>query len=258
MWQSVVNGLDLLNQRLPSLQTIRATRSGVFPRPTAIATITNLTLKPMEISNTDRVDNDEDGAVIQSRSFQSCLAAAVTIAACASIVNPYYPADAIAADTPTTSLVFNHEYSDPLHPLCKRKIEVNGQDGRTFRYDGTGVKSPPGEDPVVLRGCTPKEIAEFGSRKGGFDGEILPGNRITAGDGVHEGVWEPANSKSSNLGYEDKDGIRWNDGNKWVVNDRKSPEKSAGAVIAYAWLGLSAFAGVKGISDRINASQTEQ
>lgn len=217
-------------------------------RLTATVTTAKSTLKLM-----DCVENDEDGVFLQIRSFQSCLTAAVTIAACVSIANPCYPADAITADTLTTPSVFNHEYSDPLHPLCKRKIEVNGN-GRTFHYDGTGVKSPPGE----LRGCTPKEIAEFGSRKSAFDGEILPGNRITAGDGVHEGVWEPADSKTGSLGYKDRDGIRWNDGNKWVVNDRKGPEKTAGALIAYAWLGLSAFAGVKGITDKINVSQTEQ
>lgn len=200
----------------------------------------------------DRVENDEDSVVLHGRSFQSCLAAAVTIAACVSITNPCYPAPAAAA-TPTAASIFNHDYSDPMHPFCKRKIEVN-TDGTTFHYDGTGVKSPPGE----LRGCTPEEIAEFGSRKSAFDGEILSGNRITAGDGVHEGVWEPAGSRTGSLGYEDRDGIRWNDGNKWVVSDGKGPEKTAGALIAYAWLGLSAFAGVKGITDRIDGSQTEQ
>ena len=131
------------------------------------------------------------------------------------------PATTLAATTseigtnPTSysNTIFNHEYADPFHPLCKRKIEVN-PDGKTFHYSGTAVG--PKDDPV-RRGCSADEIEKYGLRQGAFDGEVLSGNRISAGDGVHEGVWEPANSASTNLGFEAVDGVRWNDGNKWTV-----------------------------------------
>ena len=109
--------------------------------------------------------------------------------------------------------IFTNDYGDPFHPLCERHIQVS-PDGKTFHYSGTAVG--PKNDPV-LRGCTPEEIQEFRLRKGAFDGEILAGNRISAGDGIHEGVWEPAKTAKTKLGYEDVDGIRWNDGNKWFV-----------------------------------------
>ena len=67
-------------------------------------------------------------------------------------------------------------------------------------YTGTAV-GPKG-DPV-LRGCSAEEQAKYTLRRGAFDAMISPTDgAISAGDGVHEGVWE-------------KDGIRWNDGNKW-------------------------------------------
>ncbi len=80
--------------------------------------------------------------------------------------------------------VFNHEYSDPLHPLCNRRIEVL-DDGKTFHYTGTAVG--PKDDPV-LRGCSKEEIRKYKFRRGEFYGEVLPGNKISAGDGIHEGV----------------------------------------------------------------------
>jgi hypothetical protein len=112
--------------------------------------------------------------------------------------------------------IFTNDYSDPFHPLCERHIQVD-DGGKTFHYSGTAVG--PKDDPV-LRGCSPEEIIKYKLRQGAFDGFIVSNNgqRISAGDGIHEGVWEPAGSvKTSNLGYEDVDGIRWNDGNKWVV-----------------------------------------
>jgi len=229
IWQS--DGLSLPKQRLFSRQNLGVVSiDGGERRPNSSAT-----------------DN------ITQRTFQSYVAV-VAIVVTMVVPNPSYAL--VSTNDALATTIFNHEYSDPLHPLCKRKIAVN-EDGMTFHYSGTGVKSLPGDDASVLRGCTPKEIKEFGSRQSAFDGEILSGNKITAGDGIHEGIWEPANSKKGNLGYEDKDGIRWNDGNKWVVNDKPGTEKTAGAVIAYAWLGLSAFAGVKGISERINLKPTE-
>lgn len=113
--------------------------------------------------------------------------------------------------------VFTNDYGDPLHPLCERHIQVS-KDVKTFHYSGTAVG--PKNDPV-LRGCSPEEIRKFGLQQGAFDGVILSNNKISAGDGIHEGKWEPANTATTKLGYEDVDGIRWNDGNKWFVLTNK-------------------------------------
>ena len=117
--------------------------------------------------------------------------------------------------------VYNNNYSDPYHPMCKRRIEVS-PDGKTFHYSGTAVG--PKDDPA-LRGCSKNEIREYKLRFGSFDGYILDDGRISAGDSVHEGVWEPAGSASTTLGHENEDGIRWNDGNKWVVEEKSSSTK---------------------------------
>lgn len=153
--------------------------------------------------------------------------------------------------------VFNHVYDDPLHPLCLRKIEVN-QDGKTFHYSGTAVG--PKDDPV-LRGCSYQEQKEFGLRRGAFDGEVfllLPdGLKISAGDGIHEGVWEPAaNSVSKYSDYKDLDGIRWNDGNKWVV--KNTPLANLfGEGFFLTYIGVSLLAGGKWVVDQIQKRQAE-
>jgi hypothetical protein len=85
---------------------------------------------------------------------------------------------------------------------------------KTFSYTGTTVGP---KNDLVLQGCYPQEIAEFGLQKGAFSGVILPGIKISAHDGIHKGIWEPAFSAKTKLGYEDMDGIRWNDGNKWFA-----------------------------------------
>ena len=89
-----------------------------------------------------------------------------------------------ASPSQAVDSIFNHEYSDPLHPLCNRRIEVL-DDGKSFHYTGTAVG--PKDDPV-LRGCSKEEIRKYKFRRGEFYGEILPGNKVSAGDGIHEGV----------------------------------------------------------------------
>ena len=120
------------------------------------------------------------------------------------------PASATAFDPS----VFNGDYADPFHPLCERHLDVSA-DGKTFHYSGTAVG--PKNDPV-LRGCTIEEQKEFGLRKGAFDGFIIMNGRgISAGDGIHEGVWEDASVKvAEGMTGGGLDGIRWNDGNKWT------------------------------------------
>jgi hypothetical protein len=90
----------------------------------------------------------------------------------------------LASPSHAIDSVFNHDYSDPLHPLCNRRIEVL-DDGKSFHYTGTAVG--PKDDPV-LRGCSKEEIRKYKLRRGEFYGEVLPGNKISAGDGIHEGV----------------------------------------------------------------------
>ena len=162
--------------------------------------------------------------------------------------------------------IFNNEYADPFHPFCGRKIEV---DGAVFHYSGTAV-GPPGDD--ALRGCSAVEVKEFGLRKGAFDGKIIADNRISAGDGIHEGVWEPAGSVTKGMEFEDVDGIRWNDGNKWIVKDqsrvkrvgdswvvvRKGVETKVAEGIFYAYIGFSTLAGAKGLFDAIQRKKLEE
>jgi hypothetical protein len=166
---------------------------------------------------------------------------------------------AIATSFPDAS-VFNHEYADPLHPECKRKIEVS-RDRQNFHYSGTAVG--PKDDPI-LRGCTVAEIRDYGIRRGNFDGKILPDLTLDAGDGIHIGTWEPANSMSVEASYEegdlqkysDVDGIRWKDGNKWIVKD-KSFAALAGEYLFLAYIGVSTLAGVKVAVEYIQRKQQD-
>lgn len=148
------------------------------------------------------------------------------------------PAVAAAVGSPLS--VFTNDYSDPLHLLCERHVKVSS-DGKTFHFSGTQGKP----------GCTPDEIKEFGISKKTFDG-FVDGTKISAGDGIHEGVWEPANSATTKMGYEDSDGIRWEDGNKWIVK-QKSLGTKIGETIFLAYIGFSTLAGVKGVADKVRS-----
>ena len=141
-----------------------------------------------------------------------------------------------------------------------------------FHYSGTGVGQKG--DPV-LRGCTPSEIREYSIRRGAFDGKILPGLKLDAGDGIHVGTWEPAaNNANTNTGstatatatatgddtstlYTDVDGIRWNDGNKWIVED-EGAGSVAGKYFFAAYIGFSGLAGVKGAVDLFQRNRQEK
>jgi hypothetical protein len=155
----------------------------------------------------------------------------------------------VAAAVGGAPSVFTNDYNDPLHPLCGRHVQVSS-DGKAFHYSGTAV-GPKGDS--VIRGCTRDEIKEFGLRSGAFDG-FIDGTKISAGDGIHEGVWEPANSVTTNLGYEDVDGVRWNDGNKWTVKQKPLSTK-IGEVIFLAYIGVSTLAGVKAVADKVRNQQ---
>ena len=139
-------------------------------------------------------------------------------------------------------------------------------------------------------GCSYIEIRDYGPLKNGaFDGKIIIESdggdnvnsaiatsvgpidlmrttvKLDAGDGVHVGVWEPAattTSLSSTLSqqrqkYSDVDGIRWNDGNKWIVQ-KKPIGKSIGEAIFLAYIGFSTLAGFKGVYDAIQRKRTSE
>lgn len=163
------------------------------------------------------------------------------------------------ATTTVNSAVYTHDYADPLHPQCQRHIQVDSG-SNTFRYWGTAVGP---QNDVVLRGCSPQEIHDYGIRRGKFSGVVTADGRLSAGDGVHEGVWEPAgsladaSSSSSNLKNTNVDGIRWNDGNKWIVEETGKGPKLVGQVIFYSYLGLSTLAGIKGLYDGIQRKRRQ-
>jgi len=145
----------------------------------------------------------------------------------------------------------NGEYLDPLRPDCRRTLQID-KDGTTLHFTGTYVGS---KDDTVLRGCSKNEIKQYGLRTTRFDGEILTsgGVRLDVGHGIDEGVWEPANSVTDpKLKFKAVDGIRWNDGTKWIVKDVKKPLKTViGEWIFLAYIGFSTLAGVKGVWDKI-------
>eukprot|EP00527_Entomoneis_sp_CCMP2396_P009806 CAMPEP_0198136522 /NCGR_PEP_ID=MMETSP1443-20131203/168_1 /TAXON_ID=186043 /ORGANISM="Entomoneis sp., Strain CCMP2396" /LENGTH=263 /DNA_ID=CAMNT_0043797757 /DNA_START=82 /DNA_END=873 /DNA_ORIENTATION=- len=181
------------------------------------------------------------------------------------VMNPL-PANA-AVRTSTPASILNHDYADPLHPYCHRKVEV-APVGATFHYSGTSVGL---KGDSVLRGCSPDEVKLYKLRKGEFDGQVLvlEDGRfgISAGDGIHEGVWEPKNTDNTNLGYGDVDGIRWNDGNKWIVQSQAAVTKNTktgtyevvkkpvfttvGEGIFYSYIGFSTLAGASGVANAI-------
>ena len=152
------------------------------------------------------------------------------------------------------------EYSDPQHPQCRRTIQVDKKDGTTIHFSGTQVGRTNDDltTTISLRGCSPNEIQKFGGlRTERIDGQILPsgGLKLAIGHGIDEGVWEPANSvmDDPHLQFKEVDGIRWNDGTKWIVkNDVPKPLSTVvGEWIFLAYVGFSTLAGVKGVWDKI-------
>ena len=55
-----------------------------------------------------------------------------------------------------------------------------------------------------------------------FDGEIT-GDAISAGDGIHEGRWNAPEKNAANAWT----GIRWRDGNRWIVQAPEEASKEA-------------------------------
>ena len=189
------------------------------------------------------------------------------VLACTIALSTTLSAPALAFDDGS---VLNHDYADPMHPFCNRKIVAN-PDGKTFHYSGTRAVGPNENDndsTQAMLGCSMEERKMFTILNEEFDGQISADNRLTV-QGA-EGVWEPKNTAKTQLGFEDVDGIRWNDGNKWIVQSQSYIAKDAdgnavvtkkplsvivGEWIFYSYIGFSTLAGAKGLYDGLQRKQ---
>lgn len=84
-------------------------------------------------------------------------------------------------------------------------------------------------------------------------------------------VFEPKNVAATNLGYEDVDGIRWNDGNKWIVKSQSFVKRSVdgnkvmrkpmsiaiGEGFFLSYVGFSCLAGAYGLVKGIQQKQQD-
>mmetsp|Transcript_25120 Transcript_25120/g.36912 ORF Transcript_25120/g.36912 Transcript_25120/m.36912 type:complete len:197 (+) Transcript_25120:95-685(+) len=137
------------------------------------------------------------------------------------------PADeALAKKAPPEAFRFMADYDDQMHPLCKRHIEVreilssdpkSNKANTNKRYvatlSGTDV-GPVGIGQRVKIACDDVSIEKYSLRSWNIEGAISSdGQRIDAGDGIHEGTF---NSVAQGATF---DGIRWKDGNRWIINN---------------------------------------
>jgi hypothetical protein len=147
-------------------------------------------------------------------------------------------APALARDTPASAFFkFEGEYDDQLHPLCERKISV--------RVDNPGTKErkywatisgndvgPVGIGDKVYLPCSEKAKSQYPLRTFQFEASIAPdGQSVDAGDGVHVG------KLNSVKAGDDFDGIRWQDGNRWIrlpLEDTTAAVPAAGAATTTA------------------------
>ena len=125
---------------------------------------------------------------------------------------------------------FDADYEDALHPLCERHIRVDtSQPAGSFggwiaHFYGTDV-GPPGIGQKVSIACDEENIKRYTLREWEFDAKISPdGISIDAGDGVHVGQWREQTPAKDGTTWS---GIRWADGNKWVVKLADSNNEAA-------------------------------
>ena len=162
-------------------------------------------------------------------------------------------ASAFSASTASSVTVFQNEYQDPQFPKCRRTITV---DGTQLEYTGTAIDHG-------TKDCTPQNIRQYRieviKNQGGIVLSEDNDETATIELGALKGVWEPAvvSSSSSDDSLQNVDGIRWSDGNKWVVK-RKPMSTTIGEGIFYAYIGLSTLAGVKGVWDGIQRKRQEE
>lgn len=127
---------------------------------------------------------------------------------------------------------FQADYSDVLHPLCERHIRVDTTQataqggGWVAHFYGTDV-GPPGIGQKVSISCADENIKRYTLREWEFDAKISDdGQRVDAGDGVFVGQWREQTPSKDGTTWS---GIRWADGNKWVVTNSNpsDPEPSS-------------------------------
>lgn len=118
-----------------------------------------------------------------------------------------------------SAMRFEADYEDAMHPSCERHIKVErtaGPKGYVAHFSGTDV-GPPGIGQVVKVGCTEQEVTQYKLRRWEFDARISSdGNSVDADDGIHVGQWRSLDRDET----KPWEGIRWKDGNRWVVVDR--------------------------------------
>lgn len=154
-----------------------------------------------------------------------------TAAAACLVVTTTVPSSALAASPPVTRNArkladrFNNDYDDALHPGCERRIKLdpipskassNGEKNFIINFSGTDV-GPDGLGPIVKLACTDETIEKYKLRSWSFEGRVnVAGSEIDAGDGIHVGKWHESTPDQSWVG------IRWADGNRWVVKEDKN------------------------------------
>jgi hypothetical protein len=134
-----------------------------------------------------------------------------------------HPAAAAAKKVfgPPPAMRFEADYSDQLHPMCERHIrverrvsEASGKANFVAHFSGTDV-GPPGIGDVVRLSCEEENIAKYKLREWAFDAKISSeGDLVDAGDGIHNGKFLDLTKDR------DWEGIRWKDGNRWIVVSR--------------------------------------
>ena len=104
-------------------------------------------------------------------------------------------------------------YSDDLHPGCQRVVSVERSGSKYIAYFQMSDVGPPGIGNVVKIACDEVTEQKYELRQWSFEAEVSDdGERIDAKDGVHVGRYRVA-SKDDASPWE---GIRWQDGNRWV------------------------------------------
>jgi len=158
------------------------------------------------------------------------LAASVAFAAL-SVQAAVTAGPALARSTPPPAYRFDNAYADDMHPGCDRRIVVEpvpttragGGDEKSFpvKFSGTDV-GPDGIGPIVRIACTDETIEKYKLRSWAFDGRVnVEGTDIDAGDGIHVGRWHAPTDE------EPWAGIRWADGNRWIVKEQVAEEDTA-------------------------------
>jgi len=119
---------------------------------------------------------------------------------------------------------FEGEYDDRLHPLCERRVSVDTRELKVGAVSGEKYypaqftmtdAGPPGIGALVYLACDEDNVKQYGLREWSFTARVSEdGESVSASDGIHVGRWHVADE---NTPAENWQGIRWKDGNRWVI-----------------------------------------